>query len=164
MADWARLSDEELARRGRELVRRRQYALGHEILTEYCSRQVAQKRPIGASVMCAYGLAIGMTGDLHEGLETCQRALSVDRRNAEIWAAVGRLAMHAGIRKKAVEAVARGLALAPRNRDLLELRDVLGERRRPVVPFLARENVVNVRLGRVLHRLRKGGKSGAKPA
>jgi predicted Zn-dependent protease len=153
-----------LARRGRDLVRRRQYSLAHEILAEYCSRQVAHSRPIGATVMAAYGLAVGMTGDLQEGLETCQRALSADRRNAEIWAAVGRLAMHAGIRKKAVDAVARGLALAPRSRDLLELRDALGERHRPAVPFLARDNVVNVRLGRVLHRLRKGGRGGTKPA
>ncbi len=164
MTDWKRLSDEELARRGRDLVRRRQYSLGHEMLAEYCARQVAQDQPIGASVMAAYGLAIGMTGDVREGIETCQRALSADRRNAEIWTAMARLTMQAGMRKKAVDAIARGLALAPRNRELVELRETLGERHRPAVPFLPRDNAVNVRLGRVLHKLRKGGKGKTKPA
>jgi hypothetical protein len=153
MNDWKRLPDEDLARRGRELVRHAHYALGNELLAEYCSRQVAGDRPIGASVMAAYGLSIGMTGSLQEGLETCQRALSVDRRNPEIWAAIARLSFHGGMRKKAVEALHRGLALAPHSRELLELRETLGVRRRPLLPFLAREHAVNVRLGRFLHRL-----------
>jgi tetratricopeptide (TPR) repeat protein len=153
MADWKRLADEELARRGRDLVRRGHYALGNEMLAEYCGRQIALERPIGASVMAVYGLSIGMTGDVHEGLETCQRALSMDRRNAETWAAIAKLSLQAGMKRKAVEAVTRGLALAPSSRELAELRESLGVRRRPPLPFLSRENALNVRLGRLLHRL-----------
>src|SRR5712691_11329048 len=116
MVDRNRLGDEGLARGGRDLVRCGHYALGNELLAEYCSRQLAQDRPIGASVMAAYGLSIGMTGNAREGLETCQRALGGDRRNAEIWAAIAKLSMVVGARKKAVEAVARGFALAPHSR------------------------------------------------
>ena len=91
MADWHDLSDEELTRRGRVQLRHGHYALASEILSAYCSRMIAQDRAIGASVMAGYGLAIGMTGDLEEGLATCQRALSTDRRNPDIWAALARL-------------------------------------------------------------------------
>jgi hypothetical protein len=162
VVDRDRLGDEELARRGRNLVRSGHYSLGNEMLSEYCSRQLAQDRPIGASVMAAYGLSIGMTGDVREGLETCQRALGGDRRNPEIWAAIARLSMIVGARKKAVAAVARGFALAPESRELHQLRAQLGVRHRPAVPFLARANPINIRIGRLLHRLRT--RQGPKPA
>jgi predicted Zn-dependent protease len=158
VADWHDLSDEELARRGRVQLRHGHYALASEILSAYCSRMIAQDRAIGASVMAGYGLAIGMTGDLEEGLATCQRALSTDRRNPDIWAALARLMLLSGDRKKAFDAVARGLRLAPRHRELLDLRRSLGVRRRPPVPFLTRDNPLNVCIGRVLNRLTGGGK------
>ena len=103
-----------------------------------------------------------MTGDVHEGMETCQRALSADRRNGEIWAAMALLSLRARSKKKAVEAIMRGLALAPKSRALRELHRKLGIRRQPPVPFLPRENPVNVKLGRALHRLR--GPDKVKPA
>jgi hypothetical protein len=134
------------------------------MLSEFCARQMNQDHPIGASVMAAYGLSIGMTGDIREGLETCQRALAADRRNAEIWAAIARLSIQAGAKKKAVEAVTRGIALAPHSHELLELREELGVRRRPALPFLPRENPINVRIGRILHRLLGAGRHRAKPA
>ncbi|HTD53704.1 MAG TPA: hypothetical protein VK780_11835, partial [Thermoanaerobaculia bacterium] len=58
-----------------------------------------------------------------------------------------------GDRKKTFDAVAKGLRLAPRHTELLELQRSLGVRRRPAVPFLTRGNPLNVRLGRVLSRL-----------
>jgi len=153
VADWHRLADEELARRGRHLVRHGHYSLGAELLSEYCSRMIARDRPIGASVMAFYGLAVGMTGNLQEGLATCQRALSIDRRSPDIWTALARLALFSGDRKKACDAVARGLALSPHHTELGEVSQFLGIRRRPAVPFLSRTNPVNVRLGQVLQRL-----------
>jgi predicted Zn-dependent protease len=158
VADWRHLPDEELARRGREQLRHGHYALASEMLSTYCSRMIAQDRGIGAPVMAGYGLAIGMTGDLEEGLAMCQRALSTDRRNADIWAALARLLLLSGDRKKTFDAVARGLGLAPRHTELLGLRRSLGVRRRPAVPFLTRGNRLNVRLGRMLSRLVGGAK------
>src|SRR6202011_1029150 len=119
-ADWHGLPDEELVRRGREHLRHGGYTLASEIFSAYCSRMIAEDRAIGASVMAGYGLAIGMTGDLEEGLAMCQRALSTDRRNPDIWAALTRLSLVSGDRKKAFDAVARGLRLAPRNKELLD--------------------------------------------
>jgi len=161
VADRQDLSDEELARLGREQLRHGRYALASEILSAYCSRMIAQDRAIGASVMAGYGLAIGMTGNLQEGLATCQRALSTDRRNPDIWAALARLTLLSGDRRKAYDAVARGLRLAPRNKELLDLRRSLGVRRSPPVPFLDRGHPVNVRIGRVLKRLKGGSKKSA---
>jgi len=155
VADWRHFTDENLARRGRHLVKTKDYALASEALSEYCSRMIADDRPIGASVMAAYGVAIGMTGNLKEGLATCQQALAADRRSPDIWAALARLTLVSGDRKKAVDAVARGLKISPRHGDLLELQEVLGVRQRPPVPFLERGNPVNVRIGRALKRMNR---------
>jgi len=51
--------------------------------------------------------------------------------------------------------------LGPRHTALLALRRSLGVRRRPPVPFLDRGNPVNVRIGRVLNRLKGGSKKSA---
>ncbi len=55
-------------------------------------------------------------------------------------------------RKKAIEAVDRGLALSPRHPGLLTMRAELGVRRSPPIPFLPRDNRWNVWLGRFLDR------------
>ena len=49
----------------------------------------------------------------------------------------------------------KGLRYEPRNRRLNEIRESLGLRRKPPVPFLQRSNPVNVMLGQVLHRYRQ---------
>jgi tetratricopeptide (TPR) repeat protein len=161
MVELKRLPDEQLARQGRHLVKSGYYALASEFLSEYCSRLIAKDLPIGSGVMAAYGLAVGASGDVQEGIEMCQRALAADRRNPDIWAVIARLSLLSGSRQKAVEAITRGLALAPRHRELLDLRRALGERRPPPVSFLPREHPINFHLGRLLYRLRAGSRTRA---
>jgi hypothetical protein len=56
-------------------------------------------------------------------------------------------------RRKAVEALEKGLALDPRHPGLLRLRAEFGTRRPPVISFLHRDNPLNVSLGKVRKRM-----------
>jgi tetratricopeptide (TPR) repeat protein len=162
MADLNIYTDENLARKGRDFVRRGQFALANEFLSEYCARMMDQEKTIPPAVLAAYGLAVGMTTDLKEGIEICHRAINADRKNPEIYLNLARLHAQAGSRKKAVEAIERGLALSKNHRGLLDLLKDLGQRQSPPVPFLGRDNPLNVKLGRLLHRLRGTGRDKSK--
>jgi hypothetical protein len=165
MADLKNVSDDILARRGREFVRRGQFALGNEFLSEYCTRAMEQEKGISGVILASYGLAVGMTTDLKEGIEICHRALNSDRRNPEIYLSIARLQVQAGSRKKAVEAIERGLSFSSKHRELLALQKQIGQRQQPLVPFLPRNSPVNVKLGRLFHKLRTANqvKSGNRP-
>jgi hypothetical protein len=51
-----------------------------------------------------------------------------------------------------VRAIARGLELSPEDAALRAAQDAMGWRRRPALPFLSRDNPLNVWLGTLRHR------------
>lgn len=106
-----------------------------------------------------YGLCLAMhTGRAKEAAEFCQAALEREFFNIELYANMGRVWAAARSRRKAVDAIDRGLAVEPRNQMLLKLRETLGVRKQPVLPFLHRNNPLNVTLGRVRHTIKSGKK------
>ena len=156
MADFKSIGDDDLARRGRAFARRGQFALANEFLTEFCARMMRQEKPIPPAVLAAYGLAVGMSSDLKEGIEICLRGLNTDRRNPEIYLSLARLHAQSGSRKRAIDAIDRGLSFSSKHAELLALQKQLGQRQPPMLPFLSRDHPVNVKLGRLAHKLRSG--------
>ena len=162
MADFKSIGDDDLARRGRAFARRGQFALANEFLTEFCARMMRQEKPIPPAVLAAYGLAVGMSSDVKEGIEICLRGLNTDRRNPEIYLSLARLHAQSGSRKRAIDAIDRGLSFSPKHAELLALQKQLGQRQPPMLPFLSRDHPVNVKLGRLAHKLRSGAREKAK--
>ena len=56
-------------------------------------------------------------------------------------------------RRLAVNTIERGLKLDPDHKGLLELKQEIGARRKPVLGFLGRDNPLNVFLGRLRHSM-----------
>lgn len=155
------LPDEELVRRGREALKQRRFAAARELLSEYCRRLGTKGHPISPIVLANYALSLGHTQRLKEGIEVAMRAVSQARRNPEVALCLARLYVLARQRRRAVEELERALRISPRNRDLVRLRMELGVRRSPPIPFLSRASAVNVRIGRVLARLKGRPTTGA---
>jgi hypothetical protein len=102
-----------------------------------------------------YGIALRQQR-VQEGLRLCQHAVKLEFYQAENYLNLARTHLLANHRRAAVRAVADGLKIEPDQRQLLELRRELGQRRAPVLPFLARSNPLNSLLGRIRHLLRLG--------
>jgi tetratricopeptide (TPR) repeat protein len=151
---WS-LSDDQLLRRGRDALRLGRYREACDFLAEYCGRAMRLKRPIPSSVLAFYGLAIGHAENVQDGIEICFQALKEDRRNPNAYFCLARLYVLAGARKNAVDVLSQGLRLAGSHRGLKVLRRSLGVRQARPIPFLPRDNAVNVRLGRVIRKLRR---------
>ncbi len=159
MLDPKELSLEELVRRGRIGLRSGQYEVANACLSEYCDRQIRDDHPIPGALLGDYALAVAHTGDLKEASQLCLSALGHERRNPDVYAALARIYGMAGSRRKAIDALDRGLTLSPRHPGLLAVQQDLGVRRTPPIPFLSRDNRWNIWLGRVMGRGRAGGGS-----
>jgi len=165
MVDFDRFEDEELLKRGRDALKLQRYTQAREFLSEYCNRQNKRDMSIPTGILASYALALGHTKGLKEGLELCLKAVASDRRNPHIYWSLSQLYMLSGSRKKAVEALEVGLRVTPDHRGLLKLREDLGVRRPPPIRFLSRDSVVNVKLGKALHKIKSSAKrSSARPS
>ena len=99
-----------------------------------------------------YWLCLAMhKGKVKEGADFCQLAIDKEFYNGEHYLILARVWLIGRSRRRAVEALERGLALEPHNPALQKLAGELGRRRKPVIPFLSRNNPVNVALGRMRH-------------
>ncbi len=102
-----------------------------------------------------YGLAVAR-GQVHEGLELCQRALQQEFFEPENYLNLARLYILAENRRKAIDTLNKGLEIDPEHSGLLMLRLELGKRRSPVLPFLSRHHPLNRLLGRIRHDIQSG--------
>ncbi len=105
--------------------------------------------------MSWYGLTLVVVErNLSLGALYCDEALRAAGPQPELLLNQARVQLFMGHRERAVRAIARGLELSPEDPALRAAQDAMGWRRRPAVPFLSRDNPLNVWLGRLRHRWR----------
>ena len=100
------------------------------------------------------GLTQVMLNDV-AGLNLCRRAAAEETRRGQVFENLARAELQLGHRKQACDAVRRGLRLDRGNASLMALRQEMGVRRRPVLSFLDRDNLLNRVLGKLTHRVRR---------
>jgi len=95
-------------------------------------------------------LLLGLTrNEIREALHFCREAVSLEGYNPDLRCNLGRVLMRAGRRKEAHQSFQRGLNLQADHPGLVRAVRRLGVRQRPVLPFLARGNALNVFLGKI---------------
>ena len=100
------------------------------------------------------GCAVARTqGQTREGLALCEQAVKVEFYQPENWANLAEVLILCGRRDEAMNAIEQGMDIDSSFGRLQALHRQLGERRRPLVPFLARSNPVNHMLGLVCSRV-----------
>jgi len=131
-----------------ELCRRGQWDRGIDQLTRLANEGV----PLGALgySYLGYGVAHARR-QISEGRRLCRHAVKVEFYQPEAFLNLARTELLAGDRRAAVEALDRGLAIDPDDRQLLALGQEIGRRRPPVIGFLSRDNFLNQILGRIRH-------------
>ena len=163
MAKWAEYSEEELVRIGREALRSQRFERAREVLAEYVERLQNESQPVPAGPLANYALALGHTTGTKEGIAVCKAALKANRRLPEVYYCLAQLYLLTRSRKYAWEALRQGLVFGPEHTGLVALKAQMGVRRKGPLPFLNRDNALNVRLGKALRRGKGGprGPSGA---
>ena len=102
-----------------------------------------------------YGLALSLaSGRTAEAIDMCERALSVEFYNPDLYLNAARVYLASGDRKKAHRAVCQGLRIEKRHPNLIALLKVMGMRKRPLFRFLPRTHVLNRMTGRLTSTVR----------
>lgn len=143
-------------RSGIEAARAGDFERGLIFLAEaYLRLSRAPDAKIPPAALSWYGLALAMhRGRFKEAADFCQLAIDKEFYNSEHYVNLARVWVAGKSRRKAVEAIDRGLAVESGNVTLLKLRVGLGVRRPPVLTFLHRDHPVNQALGRLRHQMK----------
>ncbi len=152
--DFTEYSDGELLEAGRESLKLEQWDRAKGFLTEYFDRHLARGEAVPASGLASFALSLGHTRELRRAVELCKRAQISDPRNPYIFWCMAKLHLLSRSRKAAIDTVERGLRASPDNFILIRLRKKLGVRQPPPLPFLHRNHGLNIKLGRLMHRLK----------
>jgi len=138
----------ELFNRAELLIRKGEYARATILLNE-----AIKIAPSNATYLSHLGLCIGMQGNLPVGEGMCRKAINMEPFEPIHFVNLGRVLLEQGRRKEAREAFTRAYALDNTNAPAALELSRMGIRRRPVLPFLPRNHPLNVRLGKLRHRL-----------
>ena len=145
-----------LARRGLLMCRGGNWAEGLELLGRAFDAGGDHAFPGTVYSFLGYGLAREYQ-KYRQGLSLCEHALRIQPEEVENHLNMARTLVVMNRRLQALGIINRGLAVAPRNAALRELRLSLGVRRSPVLTFLRRSHPLNRMLGRLRQGLRANG-------
>jgi tetratricopeptide (TPR) repeat protein len=96
-----------------------------------------------------YGVVLAVTQQrFRQAVDFCRKACDLQFYNGEHFANLARVYIAAGMRKKAVETLESAIKSLPTDEALIRFRHQIGVRSRPPIPFLSRDNPLNVALGK----------------
>lgn len=98
-----------------------------------------------------YGIA-RKENRIAEGLKLCQKAVALEFYEPCHFLNLARVHLLAGNRRAVARVLGEGLRLDPNHVGLQKLQKIFGIRKRPVIPFLSRDNFINRLLGSVRHK------------
>lgn len=162
LAEWKSGDLEDLVQMGITAARASSYERGLIFLAEAYHHLSRDQHRLSGPLLSYYGLCLALhRGRIREAAEFCGLGVEKDRYNADVHHNMARVWMAGRSRRKAVESLERGLALDPKHTGLLLLRRELGARKTPVLPFLHRDNPLNISLGRLRARMKEQRKTAA---
>jgi len=162
LSEWRGDNLEELVELGVSAARAGQFERGLIFLAEAYRNLSREKHRLSGPLLSYYGLCLALhRGRIKEAAEFCWLGVEKDHYNPDVYHNMARVWMAGRSRRKAVEALEKGLALDPKHPGLKRLRQEMGSRKSPVLPFLHRDNPLNISLGRMRSKMRE--KPPAKP-
>ena len=136
---------EEDLQRGLSLLNRGFGAEAFEQLT-----QAYQRNPKNAGCRSGYALGLALVqGQFLPAMRIAQDALSREFYNPDLYLHLVQIYLAAGQKSEAIHYLEQGEQLDGEHPGLFEARHEVGDRRSPVLPFLARSNPLNRWLGRL---------------
>ncbi|MGK2859634.1 MAG: hypothetical protein ACSLFQ_20730 [Thermoanaerobaculia bacterium] len=134
-------------RAGMAYVERGDYRQGYATLH---AAYVRNDQSLPSAALSHFGVSVAVVeNQTRKGEELCRRAIEEQFFNGAHVVNLVRLYVIRGDRKAAYDELQKGLARLPNDRMLLRVREELGRREPPVLPFLRRSNPINVALGRI---------------
>lgn len=163
LSEWRTGNLEDLVELGISAAKVAEYERGLIFLAEAYRHVGRDQHRLSGPLLSFYGLCLALhRGRIKEAAEFCWLGVEKDRYNPDVHCNMARVWMAGRSRRKAVDALERGLALDAKHPGLKRLLAEMGTRHAPVIPFLHRDNPLNVSLGKMRRRIR-AAKEPARP-
>ena len=108
-----------------------------------------QNKRIAAAAFSYYGLCLAMVKRRYaDGVKFCKISIKANFMDPDHRCNLGLVYLERQNRRRAIGAFEEGLRIQPTHRRINAILDRIGRRTGPVVPFLSRDNPLNVWLGR----------------
>jgi len=144
------LDGEELFKLGTEALDARDYAAAYRFL------RAALGKVRSANHLSQYAVALARhTGEIQTGITLCQEAVRKEPKNPEHFLRLGTVYLVAGRKKEAIRIFRLGLRVGG-HPSIARWLQLLGDRKKPLIPFLSRTNPLNKYLGKIRMTLSKG--------
>jgi len=98
-----------------------------------------------------YGLSRLLSGD-DDAISICRNLVNMCPYDADVCLNLARAEVFINNRKEALQAINKGLTFSAHHDGLNAFKSKLGVRGRKFVPFLSRDNLINIALGRLVRR------------
>jgi len=138
----------ELFDKADALIKRNRYSQASALLVE--ALRISPENPRYLSFL---GLCVGMKGDLAAAEKTCRKAAALSADDPIVFVNLGRVLLEGSKRKEARKNFMLAYKLDNTNAPAALELSRMGVRRKPVLPFLDRNNMLNVYLGKLRHRI-----------
>jgi tetratricopeptide (TPR) repeat protein len=149
-APLADLEGAELFKLGTEALNAKDYAAAHRFLL------AALEQDRSPDHLSQYALALALhAGDIQTSIALCQEAVKMDPKNPEHFLRLGTIHLVGGRKKEAIRIFRLGLRVG-KNPTIVRWLQQLGDRKKPIIPFLSRTNPLNKYLGKIRMTLSKG--------
>lgn len=146
--------------RGIDLCRKGDWSRGMRLLKWVAESEERSARPGLFYSFLGYGIALHEQR-YPEALKLCEHSIKVEFYQPDNYWNLARTHLLADDRRKASQAVRKGLAIDPHHPELLAMAREMGIRRSPVLPFLSRSHPLNRILGSLRHLFAGKGKPAA---
>ncbi|THB69855.1 MAG: hypothetical protein D6B28_10730 [Gammaproteobacteria bacterium] len=100
------------------------------------------------------GLCQVLLGE-NQGITLCRQSASSCKNSIELKCNLALAELQLNQRSNAISAVESGLKLDPKNKRLKKLHSRLDTRRRPFLPFVSRDNLINIFIGKISYKTNK---------
>ncbi len=142
----------EAAQEGIDLCKRGHWDEGLVCLNQ---AMLGDRSSLPSSAFSYLGYAMALRENkLWEGLNMAQLGVENAFYDADNYFNLARIYLLRDNRRGAHHAIVEGLKVSPGHRGLLSLQEKIGVRARPVIPFLNRDHLLNIYLGKVRHSLK----------
>lgn len=100
------------------------------------------------------GLCQVLLGE-REGISLCRKSAKTANPKVENICNLALAELQLNKRSNAITAIKNGIKLDPKNTQLKKLKSRLDTRRKPFIPFISRDNVANILIGKITYKINR---------
>lgn len=118
---------------------------------QFSLKNIPENHKFYNTYLSYFGLAKTLNGDYH-GVDLCRKAIESEKYNGDVYLNLARVEWFCRNRKNTIVALDSGLKIDRKHNGLKIFQKKVGLRKKKIIPFLSRSNILNHKVGRYFRK------------